>query len=429
MTHSHQFLTFNRGTLRRKLRHTPVLNPFPKPCKFYLGTLISHLLSGAGGLPLSHILNEYHDPRTPLLTVLIPAKNEEQLIRHTLLAVDRMLTSHHIPAEIIVIDDGSDDQTSRVVAETAPLLQSALRMLREKHSRGKGGALIQGFAASRADYVAFIDADLEYPPDAIPPMLEALEQDDQNACAIAVRTVDTRSWWERATSRFAHSVVSLCLQVPVKDTQAGLKMFPGWFARQVLANAKETGWLFDLEALSQAQSHKLKIWEVPVRQTARRPRRATFGTMMSCLPAFVRIMRDHWTNREGGRLGRFLGVGLVNTSVDLLVYTALVGLIPPDHRWWAASLESFISWGLATLVSRTLHSRITFQYPLAWSGFSLVTLTGLSVQLAATALLAHVLGSVGAIAGKFLGGSSSPLSSRISVTDAWHHPSPPHRPP
>ena len=189
----------------------------------------------------------------------------------------------------------------------------------------------------------------------------------------------------------------------MKDTQAGLKMFPGWFARQVLANAKETGWLFDLEALSQAQSYQLRIWEFPVRQTARRPRRATFGTMMSCLPPFVRILRDHWSYRKRTRLGRFLGVGLVNTSVDFLVYATLVALMPPNHRWWIAGVESVVSWGVATLVSRTLHSRITFQYPLPWSGFSLVTLTGLSVQLAAAALLAHVLGSVGAIGGKILG--------------------------
>jgi len=393
---------------------------------------------------LSQILREHQNPQTPVLSVIIPAKNEELLIRQTLVAIDQVLTSHQISAEIIVIDDGSQDKTSGVVSETAPQLHTAVRTVRKERSCGKGGALIEGFAASRADYVAFIDADLEYPPEMLPHMLWAIQNAHQPACAIAVRKGDTRSWWERVTSRAAHALASVCLHVPVTDTQAGLKMFPGWFARQVLPTAKETGWLFDLEALSQATSHHMGILQFPVQQTACRPRRAKIGTMMSCLPSLARLTYAHWRYRQKGPMMRFTAVGLANTTVDFGLYTALVTLIPPHHRWWAAGLESFISWGMATLFSRTLHSRITFRSSLPLAGFYGVTLAGLFVQLTTTALLANILGNVGALGGKFLGilfsalitflgyqrlassGSRTPIEPVVTPTSATPWPGPRH---
>jgi len=352
---------------------------------------------------LSNTAPQKEHPENLCLTVVIPAKNEAHMIEDTLLTINDILCRNHLAAEIIVVDDGSTDNTSAEVIRTGTRLQFPLKIVRQNRSQGKGAALMTGFALSRADYVAFIDADLEYPAEEIPRMLVRLQAHPLEACAIAVRQTDTRPVWERLTSLIAHKIASLCLQVPVRDTQAGLKMFPGWFARQVLSAAEETGWLFDLEALSKATLYQLPIIQFPVQQTARRPRRARVSAMIGCLPALWRLTKNHWTAGNRGRLLRFIGVGSFNTGVDLTLYFLLISLFPPHHQWWLAAAESFASWSMTSLLSRRLHSRITFGRNLQPTGFYAITLLGILVQVGMSALLSHMAGSVGAFMGK-LGG-------------------------
>ncbi|MCY0879322.1 MAG: bifunctional glycosyltransferase family 2/GtrA family protein [Firmicutes bacterium] len=341
----------------------------------------------------------------PELTMIIPAHNERGRIGE---AIDALLkewcslsTSNVL--EIVVVDDGSTDGTAEEAAQWVIKYPNVVRVVRLPENRGKGYAVRCGCQASRGRMVGFIDADLEYPVEAIPTMAEITRT--QNACAVAVREVDCRPWHERWTSKLARVVVKWSLRLPVQDTQAGLKVFPGWFARDVIAHGREDGWLFDIEVLVNAKQQHLTIREVSVTQQRRRARRAGVGAMAACVPALGRIAWLRWRGEwaQWAQMLRFLMVGACNTACDILAFAGFNMVYPPNGRPVVAGIEAFLAWGAASLVAYPLHSRLTFRRQLPRGGFYVVTGLGVFTQVAVTSLVTMLFPHVPALWGKVLG--------------------------
>ncbi len=106
------------------------------------------------------------------LTVVIPAHNEEGAVEETIERVRTVLAALKIGYEIILVDDGSIDET-RIAAE-----RTEARVLSGTANRGYGWALKRGIAASDSEYIAILDADGTYPPEALPQMLEMAKSAD-----------------------------------------------------------------------------------------------------------------------------------------------------------------------------------------------------------------------------------------------------------
>ncbi|PSR36765.1 MAG: glycosyl transferase family 2 [Sulfobacillus thermosulfidooxidans] len=347
-------------------------------------------------------------PQQQLVSVVIPAKNEAGRIGEAIYTIDAIFQAADMAVEIIVVDDASSDDTSTEARRAADVVHSPVHVLKTHTSTGKGHAIMCGFQASRGDVVAFIDADLEYPAELLPAMVELIGK-DYDQCVIACREHDERPWFERQTSRLAHWLASKVLQLPVKDTQAGMKVFPGWFARDVLTKAREPGWLYDIEALMKARRHNLRIIEVPVNQRSVRPRRAGLNHMVACVPSlgkmawahlshvFHRVWEDRW------QLLRFGVVGSLNTGVDIAVFWMFMSIWPPFHNGFLAALESLGAWIVASICGYILHSRVSFRTPLPAFGFYVVTSLGVAVQMTLSGLSSHVLGNTGALLGKVAG--------------------------
>lgn len=119
-------------------------------------------------------------PRTG--TILVPAFNESDGVADTLVRVAEVLAAELADRvwEIVVVDDGSSDDTAAVAEAAAARLRSpqlTVRVLRHVANRGLGGALQTGFAASRGDVVVVVDCDLSYHPGHIPPLVKAVVED------------------------------------------------------------------------------------------------------------------------------------------------------------------------------------------------------------------------------------------------------------
>ncbi|SMC03250.1 Glycosyltransferase involved in cell wall bisynthesis [Sulfobacillus thermosulfidooxidans DSM 9293] len=244
---------------------------------------------------MRHALRSTHSTHLrPTISVIIPAKNEALLIAGTMMTVAEILKAAGYVFEIIVVDDMScDDTVSQAKWACRQLLSVPCRIIATTQSLGKGYAIAKGFAVSTGDLVAFMDADLEYPPQSLPIMASLLET-YPHSCAVAYRTEDKRPWFERVTSKVAHQLATLALHLPVSDTQAGLKMFPGWFARQHLSCPRQTGWLYDIEALLAAQNNGLRIIQIPVTQQRIRPRRAGIWQMLACAVPLTQLAWTQW---------------------------------------------------------------------------------------------------------------------------------------
>ncbi|NGO80593.1 glycosyltransferase family 2 protein [Streptomyces sp. YC504] len=201
------------------------------------------------------------------LTVVVPAYNEQERLRPTLDAITAHLGDSR-GWELIVVDDGSSDDTRRIALE-ASIAEPRIRVLPGDTNHGKGHALRRGVAASRGERVLVTDADLAAPISEIDRLDKALA--DGHAAAIGSRAaagarIDKHQHPLRETLGRAGNLLIRLLAVPgIRDTQCGFKLFDGEHARAAFAASRLDGWAIDVEVLQFFRRHHLPVAEVPVR--------------------------------------------------------------------------------------------------------------------------------------------------------------------
>ncbi|MDD5307890.1 MAG: glycosyltransferase family 2 protein [Deltaproteobacteria bacterium] len=149
-----------------------------------------------------------------LISIVVPARNEEGCLADLHEAVKAALDSEPYDWELIVVDDGSTDATARVIAELAAA-DPRVRGLHLARGFGQQAALIAGMEDSRGAAIVTMDADLEQPPAAIVTMLREWERGSDIVHGVRVDHPDT-SWWKRATSRSFYRVFSFLTRMPME---------------------------------------------------------------------------------------------------------------------------------------------------------------------------------------------------------------------
>ena len=180
------------------------------------------------------------------ISIIIPAYNEEGNIKNLILRLNSSLVKARIDYELIFIDDHSTDNTIREIRKFTE--QYPIKVFLKRGKKGKAFSLIQGFKEAKYDIVGMIDADLQYPPEAIPEMIEKLKQAD----IIVANRVDRSdsNWSRKITSKaFRFIFVKLLFNLDC-DAQSGLKVFKKRIFNYVQVSA--TPWTFDLSFLYKA---------------------------------------------------------------------------------------------------------------------------------------------------------------------------------
>lgn len=208
----------------------------------------------------------------PYLSVVIPAYNEAAILPVTLDCLRGFLSRQSFSAEVIVVDDGSADNTSALVTEWQPNFE-CLRVLRNALNSGKGASIRRGILASRGEVVFVSDADLPGQSEDILRLLEALRKGA--AIAIASRRPAPISS-APSRSRFLASLVyrkmvRAILNLPLSDTQCGFKAFVRQPLLPVVEGLRLDGFSFDVEFLYGAWKRGLPIQEVDFDLVERRP--------------------------------------------------------------------------------------------------------------------------------------------------------------
>ena len=167
--------------------------------------------------------------------------------------------------ELIVVDDGSTDQTATLVAE---LGMTNLRLLISSKNEGKGSATQRGMLAARGKYILFTDADNSTPIEEVAVLLAKVEQEGYDM-AVGSRAVGgaqeaSKSLLRRAMSFGLRSLIHTVFRFRVHDTQCGFKMYTRETAHRLHIAQTIKGFSFDLEVLYLAQKLGYRIAEVPV---------------------------------------------------------------------------------------------------------------------------------------------------------------------
>ena len=205
------------------------------------------------------------------LSVVIPAYNEAARLGKTLRAVVDYMRQNFPDGEIIVVDDGSTDETAglaRTVFQDSGDLRTSV--ISYKSNLGKGRAVRLGLLAARSDVALFSDADLSTPITEAPKVLDPIVN-GQYDVTFGSRALDRKligvhqSWRREQGGRVFNLVVRLATGMPFWDTQCGFKAFRMSACRPLIEAATVDRFGFDVEILFLAFRAGLNLKEVPVR--------------------------------------------------------------------------------------------------------------------------------------------------------------------
>lgn len=202
-----------------------------------------------------------------LLSLVLPAYNEARRLPASLARCAEYFRARGLAAEIIIVNDGSTDDTDRVCAEAIEDLTSpgvAFHCLSRKHA-GKGAAVRAGVSRATGDPIAFLDADLTIPVEILDSFLRALN--DGADIAIASRYVAgssvQRPIWRRLVGNAFRTFVRILVPTGVQDTQCGGKAYTAEAAKVLFSAQRLDGFAFDAEVLFLAHSGGYQVREIP----------------------------------------------------------------------------------------------------------------------------------------------------------------------
>jgi glycosyltransferase involved in cell wall biosynthesis len=201
------------------------------------------------------------------ISVVIPAYNESKHIAENLRTIVASLASLADDFEILLIDDGSIDETWRHAAESDQGGPGRLRVLRYAHNMGKGYALACGARFASGTYTVFLDADLDLHPDQLSRFFETMRSLGADAVVGSKwHPASTVSYprWRRFLSRGYYSIVRLMFGLPLRDTQTGLKVFRSDALARVVPRLLAKRFAFDVELLAVMHRMGYTIVEAPV---------------------------------------------------------------------------------------------------------------------------------------------------------------------
>ncbi len=201
-----------------------------------------------------------------LLSVVIPAFNEQERLPKTLEKVRNYLESQEYNWEVVIVNDGSIDQTPQVV-ETFIKDWQGFRFIDNKINKGKGGVVKQGMLAAKGDWRLFMDADNSTDLSEIGKLLKYTDDYEiiigsryLKAGSIKVKQPLSR----RIVSRLGNFLVRILLGIKSVDTQCGFKLFSKKATEKIFPNQTIQRWGFDMEILAIAIRKGYRIKEVPV---------------------------------------------------------------------------------------------------------------------------------------------------------------------
>ena len=205
------------------------------------------------------------------LSIVIPAYNEAARLGGTLAAVFDYLNERNYESEVIVVDDGSKDETSAVAQQSfARAGRISARVIRHEENRGKGYVVRTGLLAARAPIALFSDADLSTPISETPKLVAPIQSGDYDV-VFGSRALDRsligkhQPWRREQGGRVFNLMVRMLTGLPFWDTQCGFKAFRMTVCRPLVEAGAVDRFGFDVELLWLAHLAGLRLRERAVR--------------------------------------------------------------------------------------------------------------------------------------------------------------------
>lgn len=214
------------------------------------------------------------------LSLIIPTYNEEKVIGANLSKILSFLDNKPYISEVLVVDDGSHDQTPKIV-ET--IKSTKVKLIRLDINQGKGAALKAGFMVANGKYQIFSDADLSVDIELIDPFLRELKKFD---VVIASRRVEGseikvhQPFFRENMGRVFTLLTRLMTGSEVSDITCGFKGFTRAAAKNIFLKSVIFRWAYDAEIIFLAEKMRYKIYQYPVSWTNRKDTRVRLNKVV-----------------------------------------------------------------------------------------------------------------------------------------------------
>lgn len=323
------------------------------------------------------------------LSVVVPMFNEEELASELIHAVHSALSNYPSPWELIVVDDGSSDNTWQNLSQTAKLVGPHVRILRLLRNFKQTAAMQAGIDAARGNVIVTMDGDLQNDPRDIPALVHKLIAEDLDMVAGWRQHRQDGFWLRKIPSKLANRLIRNVSGLNFQDLGCSLKAFRADVLRKVRLYGEMhrfiPAWLATVTSPS-------RMAEMPVAHYARTKGQSKYG-LSRTFRVLLDLLSIHYFLRFGSRPGHFFGgLGAIVTTAGLIILSYL---------------------GLLKFFGESIGNR-----PLMFFGFFAVV-SGL--QLLTTGVIAEILMRTYYDAGKF--NSYHVMSSTGPKTiEAWHEP-------
>ena len=238
------------------------------------------------------------------LSVVIPAYNEAHTIYATLMTVARYLAGLPLSWEILIVNDGSQDETAAQVREAAQawMAPERIRLLEHARNLGKGAAVRTGVLATHGQFILFYDADGATPIEELAKFLPKLQ--DGADVVVGSRRIPgaqvrkPQPWLRQSLGRIYTGLTNLAVSARVSDITCGFKMLNRSAAQAIFSRMAITGWSFDAELFFLAHRMGYRVVEVPVvwfDQPNTKVRMLRHG-----ITSFCELVRIRWRALTGG---------------------------------------------------------------------------------------------------------------------------------
>lgn len=206
-----------------------------------------------------------------ILSVVVPAFNEAKTLKENINNFNLYLSQQPYDYEIIIVDDGSTDDTKNQALELSNS-SSKIKLIENKKNLGKGAAIKKGMLFARGDFCLFIDADGASSIDHLTlawPLIQANGEiiiGTRNKKDIdGARQTIPQALWKRLLGTIGNYIIRNVAVKNIWDTQCGFKILSKKAVNDIVAKTRINRWAFDVEVLAIAQKLNFKIEQIPIR--------------------------------------------------------------------------------------------------------------------------------------------------------------------
>ena len=236
----------------------------------------------------------------PYLSIIIPAYNEAERLPKTLIDIDKRLERAPYSYEILVVNDGSKDNTAEVTRNMAKMIRN-LKLVDIEDQGGKGGTVRHGMRLAAGQIRLFTDADNATSIDQFDQMMPLFRE----GCGVVIasrvmkgaKLDPPESLFRQIAGKGLNLIVQALLLPGLWDTQCGFKAFTEEAAQKVFEISRIPGWGFDVEVLSLAKHMGYRVAEVPVHWVNDPDSRVKMSAGLQFLRDIIRIRWWLWTGK------------------------------------------------------------------------------------------------------------------------------------